>query len=214
MSSIVFDFDGTLVDPSARHYDVYLECAAQFKGTSLSKDVYWSLKREGTDWSDILQASGIASSLKEDYLQSFIPLIESASYLDKDELFSDSIDILEYFKNKYKLYLISLRRDEDALLDQLYSLGINSMFEKVFTGHSDSKEGSLIKKADIIKEYNIKDVIIIGDSESEIVAAKKLGAPSVVVTTGVRSRGYLERYKPDYIVDRLTEVKALPIFRA
>ena len=44
------------------------------------------------------------------------------------------------------------------------------MFEKILSGHSDTKEGTLLKKADIVRQTvdNPSEIVIIGDTEADM----------------------------------------------
>ena len=145
--NIFIDFDGTLVDIAPRHYRVYKECVEKMGGTPLDRKKYWELKRDNISWNELLPMSGLEVNNRDDYFKLFIDRIESLEELYRDELFVDSLSTLKkLFSNDNKLYLLSLRRNSDALDKQIEKLGIGCFFEKILSGHSDTKEGTLLKK--------------------------------------------------------------------
>ncbi len=207
--NIFIDFDGTLVDIAPRHYRVYKKCVEKMGGTPLDQKKYWELKRDNISWDELLSMSGLEASKKGDYLKLFIDRIESLEELYRDELFVDSLSALKKLSsNDNKLYLLSLRRNSDALDKQIEKLGIGCFFEKILSGHSDTKEGTLLKKADIIKQTidNPGDSIIIGDTEADVSAAQQLNATSIALLSGIRSKEFLKSMEPDYLVDGIGDV--------
>ena len=207
--NIFIDFDGTLVDIAPRHYRVYRKCVEKMGGTPLDRKKYWELKRDNISWNELLLISGLEINNKDDYLELFIDRIESLEELYRDELFVDSLSALKKLSsNDNKLYLLSLRRNSDALDKQIEKLGIECFFEEILSGHSDTKEGTLLKKADIIKQTidNPKDSIIVGDTEADVAAAQQLNATSIALLSGIRSKKFLKSMEPDYLVDGIGDV--------
>ena len=197
--NIFIDFDGTLVDIAPRHYRVYKKCVEKMGGTPLDRKKYWELKRDNISWNELLPMSGLEVNNRGDYLELFIDRIESLEELYRDELFVDSLSTL---------YLLSLRRNSDALDKQIEKLGIGCFFEKILSGHSDTKEGTLLKKADIIKQTidNPEDSIIVGDTEADVSAAQQLNATSIALLSGIRSKEFLKSMEPDYLVAGIGDV--------
>lgn len=207
--NIFIDFDGTLVDIAPRHYRVYKKCVEKMGGTPLDRKKYWELKRDNISWNELLPMSGLEVNNRDDYLKLFIDRIESLEELYRDELFVDSLSTLKKLSsNGNKLYLLSLRRNSDALDKQIEKLGIGCFFEKILSGHSDTKEGTLLKKADIIKQTidNPEDSIIVGDTEADVTAAQQLNATSIALLSGIRSKEFLKSMEPDYLVDGIGDV--------
>lgn len=207
--NIFIDFDGTLVDIAPRHYRVYKKCVEKMGGTPLDRKKYWELKRDNISWNELLPMSGLEVNNRDDYLKLFIDRIELLEELYRDELFVDSLSTLKKLSsNGNKLYLLSLRRNSDALDKQIEKLGIGRFFEKILSGHSDTKEGTLLKKADIVKQAidNPEDSIIIGDTEADVAAAQQLNATSIALLSGIRSKEFLKSMEPDYLVDGIGDV--------
>ena len=207
--NIFIDFDGTLVDIAPRHYRVYRKCVEKMGGTPLDRKKYWELKRDNISWNELLLISGLEINNRDDYLELFIDRIESLEELYRDELFVDSLSALKKLSsNDNKLYLLSLRRNSDALDKQIEKLGIECFFEEILSGHSDTKEGTLLKKADIIKQTidNPEDSIIVGDTEADVAAAQQLNATSIALLSGIRSKKFLKSMEPDYLVDGIGDV--------
>jgi len=205
---LFIDFDGTLADISRRHYAVYSTCLKEFGGTPLSQSSYWALKRDDTSWATILAKSGLDPEVEAAFLQGFIPLIESKEMLGMDTLLPGAKRFLEEASSIGTLWLVSLRRNREQLLWQLDQLGITGYFKAVLTGHSETKEGVLLKKAEEISRATTVDSndIIIGDTDSEIAAGTQLGIRSFAVDTGIRSTTFLTSKHPTVLLHSLGDV--------
>ena len=167
------------------------------------------MKRANLSWDKLLLLSGLSIDEKDRYFKLFIDRIESQEELGADELFKDSLRTLEQLRaNDNKLYLLSLRRNADALDWQIEHLGIRHLFEKILSGHSDTKEGTLLKKADIVRQTvdNPSEVVIIGDTEADIAAAQQLGATSIALMSGIRNEEFLSAMHPNHLVDGIGNV--------
>lgn len=211
--NIFVDLDGTLIDIKSRHYFVYCECVKKFRGQPLAIELYWRMKRDDEKWHEILKKSSITEENEGVFLKEFIKLVEDPDVLAQDTLFGDSIDTLQNLSKTHQLFLLSLRRDDTALRNQVASLGIDGYFMGILSGHSDTKAESLEKKADVVKSAGLSGqrLLLIGDTEADIVAAQSLGAPCIAVTTGIRSPEILATYRPDKIVSAISEVLSLSI---
>ena len=172
------------------------------------------MKRANLSWDKLLPLSGLSIDEKDRYLKLFIDRIESQEELGADELFKDSLRTLEQLRaNNNKLYLLSLRRNADALDWQIEYLGIRHLFEKILSGHSDTKEGTLLKKADIVRQTvdNPSEVVIIGDTEADVAAAQQLGATSIALLSGIRNEEFLSAMCPNYLVDGIGYVNNIKL---
>lgn len=172
------------------------------------------MKRANLSWDKLLPLSGLSIDEKDRYLKLFIDRIESQEELGADELFKDSLRTLEQLRaNGNKLYLLSLRRNANALDWQIEHLGIRRLFEKILSGHSDTKEGTLLKKADIVRQTvdNPSEVVIIGDTEADVAAAQQLGATSIALLSGIRNEEFLSAMCPNYLVDGIGDVNKIKL---
>ena len=184
---------------------MYEECVKALGGTPLDKEEYWEMKRANLSWDKLLPLSGLIIDEKDRYLKLFIDRIESQEELGADELFKDSLRTLEQLRaNNNKLYLLSLRRNADALDWQIEHLGIRHLFEKILSGHSDTKEGTLLKKADIVRQT-------VDNPSEDVAAAQQLGATSIALLSGIRNEEFLSAMCPNYLVDGIGDVNNIKL---
>lgn len=202
------DLDGTLIDISTRHYKVYSELVNSFKGNAVDKATYWDLKRKKTKWIELLPMSSLPATLESDFLSAFISKIEDVSYLEIDKPFEGVFESLDLLKQKHQLYLVSLRRNENNLKQELAWLGLQSHFDEVLSGHSEN-DGYDVKIALIKERLRGEAGAIIGDTEADIVAGKELGLTTIAVTSGIRDEQFLTELKPDYLVASFAKAATL-----
>lgn len=205
---IFCDLDGTLIDVSVRHYKVYCDVVELFSGSQLSRDKYWSHKRNKNTWEDILKISKISEKSKDNFLQEFIKKIEDPIYLSYDELFEGAVETLKYFSKSNNCYLVSLRRNQANLKEQLVKLDIDSYFKKVLSGHSEN-DGYDVKIELIKNELTDEENIIIGDTEADIITGKKLNMITVATLSGLRDSQFLSNLEPDYMIDTIADIRKL-----
>lgn len=74
-------------------------------------------------------------------------------------------------------------------------------------GHSNKAKG--IRSALDQLKVGATEALYVGDTIDDIVSAREIGIPVAAVTTGVFTREELEKAKPTYIIDSLTEVESL-----
>lgn len=208
---VFFDLDGTLLDVSVRNYRVYSELVTEAGGTPLDKDIYWNLKRKKAKWPELLPKSRLSPAIEKEFLDKFIARIEAPEYLELDELFPESQNVLQEVSSRFNCRLVSLRRNESNLRRQLERLAIADYFTKVLSGHSESD--GYDKKIALIKgELGADRGIIIGDTEADIVTGKTLGMIAVALTSGIRDAQFLNALEPDYIIDGIGQLTSLPMF--
>jgi phosphoglycolate phosphatase len=203
---IFFDLDGTLIDVSVRHHKVYSELVMSYGGTSLPQSTYWDLKRNKITWPEILEKSGLSSTLVPAFLNSFINIIESPDYLKLDVLFSDTIPTLQTLALQNDCFLVSLRRNHENFVAEISWLGLDKFFNKVLTGHSEND--GYDKKIELISEVLEKgeEALIVGDTEADIITGKNLGLKTVAVLSGIRDREILESLEPDFIINDIRDL--------
>ncbi len=203
---IFFDLDGTISDPSARHYRVYREVVSELKGRPLAQNKYWALKRAKTSWAHILADSGLSLDSLDEFLALFREKIENVDYLKLDTLLPGAVDIVKSLSMHQSCYLVSLRRNRENLIQEITWLGLDTYFKKVLTGHSES-DGS-DKKIEIISNELLPNerAIIIGDTEADIKTGKQLGLITIGVLSGLRDKTFIDAQKPDFVVNSLIEL--------
>ncbi|RKX46052.1 MAG: hypothetical protein DRP27_02480 [Thermotogae bacterium] len=187
MATIFLDFDGTLVDVMPRFHAIFSDYLVMkgFSPPTLSE--YRRLKRLHNYDPEIFKALNIDVAW-EDYGEWKVNRVESTSYLCLDKLIGEPHYVVERLRDRgYSVVLLSARRIRENLLTELEWLKISGLFDDVLVTEDykiDSKARKLAKIAE-------NGDIIVGDSETELTAAKELGIRHFGVTTGLRSVEFL-----------------------
>lgn len=206
-STIFFDLDGTILDVSERIYNVYKKILEKYDKKFLSKKEYIKLKQEKKPVLEILKRTNAEGIIKQ-FGGEWIKNIEKEEFLALDKLQSLARKFLIKVSKKYKLVLVTLRHNSDNLKKELEDKKISNIFDKVLAKSGNGvKEKWKIKYNLIRKEKYLSGSVIVGDTETEIMAGKKLGLKTIAVMNGMRSGNYLKKYEPDCLVKKLWEIK-------
>lgn len=214
--TVFFDFDGTLVDVKYKYYKIYTDFIALHNGIAMDIDIFWDMKRSMAAADLICIKSGIDTGDGEAFKQFTRENIEKDEYLALDVLFDDTLDVLHYLKeNHVDINIISMRRNDPALKNQVNKLGLSNVISQIYTPHkilgTNIIEGDPNSKSHAISVLgkNAEKSVLIGDTGTDLNSARHLGWQSVAVLTGLRNRAELERYGPDYIIEKLTDFKEI-----
>ncbi|MEN8688055.1 MAG: HAD hydrolase-like protein [Desulfuromonadales bacterium] len=206
---IYFDFDGTLVDVQNKYYAVYSSYVSRFAGTFLDRCEFWKLKRTRSGDAQILYQSGLGHqpvSLFRDYIRD---QIETSRYLQEDQLFPEVEHVLGQLCMQHRCRIISARRNKRIFLEQIEQLGVRKYFDQVLVAPTQGSGGQELKaKASAMKSSldSHTEMIIVGDTEEDIISGQQLNMKTVAVTSGLRDRPYLETLSPDHILASVTEL--------
>jgi phosphoglycolate phosphatase len=182
---------------------------AAFGGRPLDARRYWTLKRRGARWAELLARSAVAAGREDAFLERFVARIEAPEQLRLDRLFPGVPAMLEALRLRGdRLLLLSLRRSPAALLRQVHDLGVAGAFERVCSGQAHA-EGPR-SKVHLIRQAGItRPAAVVGDTEADVVAARRLGLTAVGVCGGLRTGGYLRRAGADVVLDGVGQLPAI-----
>ncbi len=204
MRNIIFDLDGTLINISERYYVAHLRAAKLSKINPLSKEEYWDKKRGKITEAKILNKN--RNSLTFKWYESFrINFLESKDILKLDKLFFWVHPLLQSLMKKNNLYLITLRRNREQLIQELKNFKILSYFKNIFS--DSAKDNPTLVKLTLAKQILAIDEsdLLIGDTEVDIDTAKALGINSVAVCSGIRTKDILSKNNPTFLVKNAYE---------
>ena len=135
--------------------------------------------------------------------------IENARYLKLDKISQGLKKMLLDLKDDYRLVLFTLRKHPSRLFEQLKKKGVDKIFNKILLAPAKNSQPKWESKSKIIRQrgnYNKKSVIV-GDTETDILAGKSLGLKTIAVVNGMRNRNFLKKYKPDVLIDDFLKLK-------
>lgn len=202
MSTIWFDFDGTLVNVKKRYVAVHKKICAQINITPLNDNDYWAYRCEGVSTLEILKKINA-----EKYFQTYVDLrnqhIESEEFLHLDSKQVNLDSVLQFLTPKYSLSILSGRSNYKNLVKQLQWLNILSHFNEILTV---SPFGDCKEKCEILTQRSKADDIIVGDTPKDILAGNGAGIKTIAITEGMATITKLKESKPNRIIIDLGEL--------
>jgi len=193
----LIDLDGTILNFWDRYYSIF----DNFLYNILSKPEYILMRREGISEEMILNLMGIMDT--EKYLEWRMERIESEHYLSFDILFN-----IEKLKQFDRRILITYRKNRKNLENQLKKLKIHDFFDEIITPENITHPAVPVNifKFEMIRKYRENHSIVIGDTETDIISAKRNKIFSIGVLSGMTNRVCMQNINPDKIINNINEL--------
>lgn len=207
ISTLVIDLDGTLLDVRRRLTACYRDVCLGLGLEPLPADEYWALKREACDSRQLLARSGDASGEFYDrFLQAWLQKVEGEAYLAMDTLQPAAAERLALWTaGGCTLVLATMRQSRSRVLRQLGGLGVLCFFRGiVISSYRDGALGKARQVAEVVD--NPRSCLWVGDTESDVDAARHFGCRSWAVASGLRTRDYLAALRPDFLSEHIGDV--------
>ncbi|MGM7682535.1 HAD hydrolase-like protein [Cytobacillus sp. Hm23] len=198
---VIFDFDGTLVKSRDLAVSLFNELSSKYGYRKMSKDdvEYMSTlsikercKMLGVSW---YKLPLVVYDMKSNYNARINELIvvEGIKHL-----------LMNLKERKYKMDIISSNNEENI---RTFLIENNiDVFDNVFCTKSLFQKNITLKKLLQRLELKNSEVLYICDEIRDIPPCKELGVKSVAVTWGYDARQSLEMERPDFIINKPTEL--------
>ena len=207
--TIVFDFNGTIIDDAWYTKDVLNEMLTMQGHKTVTLDEYrtyftfpvfdyykkvgFVLPPEGKD-----DFEALAKYFVRRYREGF----------DAVKVFPDLHDFVKSFEGKKNLILLSATKQNELLL-QTKMVGVDKYFDNII-GTSDEYASG---KAGVAKNFfsktrlDLSKTLFIGDTLHDAEVAKELGADIILISRGHQTKEVLENGTDALILDSLEEAK-------
>jgi len=188
---ICFDLDGTLIDSKVTILKSTVETLRALNiEASLPEDKF--IPMIGMHFIDIFDEFNIDVP---DF-NKFISIYKSLyfNFIDDSIPFSGAAEVLKHFNERgIKTSLLTTKAQDQARRNGV--------------AHKPSAEPLLI----ICDELGIQpsETLMVGDTELDIICGKNAGALSCGVSYGYRTEKNLKEYKPDFLINDISELKNL-----
>ena len=206
ISTIIFDFDGTIADTLPFSFQKFLEIAKLLKIDDLSdQEIIKEIRSKS--YQELLNGSFKRAWLKLPYVVKMIKnmQIELEKEIPNIKFFPGVKKLLYNLrKDGYKLAIISSNRIEN--IDKFIKHNDLDIFDFVH-GKTDlfGKAGYLGKFLDDF-DLDSSEVIYVGDEIRDVEACKKAGIKIIGVSWGLHTVEALKKAGVDYIVKKPSEV--------
>jgi phosphoglycolate phosphatase len=215
IKALIFDIDGTLVDSFETYYGVFNSGIADYNIGKVSRDVLRKLLAKNLSLREILQRVfplPIDDVTYETCRETIIRLYREAE-LEGVKSFPGTEELFRYVKGMgIKIGIATGRMStvEDEWI-RFTRLGLHSFISAIVT----SREVRQRKPApDVIIEcarrldVPPRQCVVIGDTESDIVASRTAGAIAVAVTTGHEGEEVLRKAEPAIVLKSINDLVA------
>ncbi len=201
-----FDLDGTLVDSNKTIYETTAFTLNKLNiKFNIDRDLFTA--KIGQHFNDIFKAFNIHISSFDEFIT-----IYKANYFEQmqySKLYDGVEKTLAELKDrdiKISLLTTKVQDQADRIIDYF---NLRKYFDLVM----GRREGIAYKPSPeplqiICKELNVnlKNTIMIGDTEMDILCGKNAGGFTCGVSYGYRTKELLELEQPDFIVDRINKI--------
>ncbi len=213
---IFFDINGTIIMRDQRtdlpYYQAIDKCLGLTDGMA---GVDNSARSDQAVFREVLRNHHIAYSgaLWQNFLAVFGDCLKS---FQTSNIWRQNVDVVPFIKklanSKHHLALLSGEL-EIAARFKLQKIGVWQYFSSGGFGDDDLTRFGIaevaLKKATALYGNDFDDIFVIGDTLLDIKTARHIGAKIISITTGSNSRAELAELKPDYLIDRFSEVERL-----
>jgi phosphoglycolate phosphatase-like HAD superfamily hydrolase len=207
---ICFDLDGTLVKSDTTIYKATLKTLEHLniKG-EIEEDKF--IEIIGMHFIDIFKRF----NLNVPDFQKFIGIYKILyfDFIDESKVYPGVEDTLSFLKNGRDLKISLLTtKGQDQAEKIINHFKLSKYFNCVMgrregIAHKPSAEPLLFICNEL--EIDVKDTMIVGDTELDVLCGKNAGAITCGVTYGYRTRESLKENSPDYLVNNFSEIKSL-----
>ena len=213
---IITDFDGPIMDLSDRYYHVYQLCLEQVRSPNqsirlLTKEEFWTYKRAQIPEQQVGVESGLTAAQSEVFKNLRDRTAHQLQYLSFDRVVPGSIETLaQIHASGVELIVMTLRRTcelnaafQQYGLDRFFPLNCRYCLADDYRKQGDIKDKTQLMAQALAELKSEPNTWMIGDTETDIIAAQTHGIRAIGVLSGIRNLDRLEQYQPDKIVDNL-----------
>ena len=199
---ILFDYDGVIVDSMLLNLEV-VSSVLEKLGYYDFPTIEFCRDAECISFEAWARKIGV----REDQLPEYIRGIHEGVVLGAPNLllFDGMRELLRSLSEQYVLGVITASTSE-AARKFFNHHGIDNCFSYVVGGEEGGSKSVKISKIVEETESQVESVFYVGDAGTDVQQGKLAGVKTIAVTWGFQGKSRLDREKPDFIVDSVSEL--------
>jgi phosphoglycolate phosphatase len=204
MALVIFDYDGVLADTLDDLLQFGQEACSQLGVKHLvTKDDLSSLEVMS------FAAYGRACEVPEHLVDEFVKICLNL-FAEKESppaIFKDLSNVISYLSVHHKIAIVTTNTSQNVNTF-LIKHGLESHIDAVYGVDSPGSKAQkiLMARNQLLEDRQQESVFMVGDSLSDILAAKEASVISVAVTWGHQGLEHLLRGNPDYVISSPCEL--------
>lgn len=198
MALIIFDYDGVLADT--------LEDLLQFGQEACNQlGVRHVVTKDDLNNLEVMSFAtyGRACEVPEHLINEFVKICLNffAEKKSPPAIFTGLSDVVRYLSVSHRIAIVTTNSSQNVNAF-LVKHGLDGLIHAIYGVDSPGSKAQKIAMARnrLLKSGKQESVFMVGDSLSDVLAAKEVSVTSIAVTWGHQSLENLLRAKPDYIV--------------
>jgi len=197
--TLIFDFDGTLVDTYQMVINAINHFAYEYKYDEILDAEWWR-------WRDIKNIISKDLKLKLRQLPSYIYKVKKEFHRHAESIvfFNGIIDVLDQLKDNFQLGILSSSKSET--IEQTLKKYNVDCFDFVCWDSGFFWKHRKLKKLCREQKLDARNIIYIGDEVRDIKASKRFGIQNISVTWWFATPNLLKSYEPTFLVDEVVEL--------
>lgn len=196
IKNIVFDFDGTIADSTEGVLKFVNDNHQKYGFKKLSEKKVNFLKSKGSKY--VINYLKIPKH-KIPFLLKDVR-IELGKVLENTRPYKGISVIIKKLYTNFKLGILTSNSKENV--EKFLVKNKLEYFDFIYHGSSLFGKDKMLKKMFREKKLIKNETIYVGDEDRDIKAAKKVSIKSAAVTWGFNSRKLLQSTKPDFLIDK------------
>jgi phosphoglycolate phosphatase len=200
---IIFDLDGTLVDSKTEIYLAFDKVVKRNNLIHVDENLIFSLI--GVHPKEFFKHAGVDEIESDFYVSEFRQNLVVSEFKNTF-LFKDSRELLELLKDLGKRTAIATTKPTHLARQLCDAVGITHLLDHIQgTDDKDVKPNpAVIFKC--LEKIDFQNVVMVGDTEDDINAAKAAKIDSIALNHGSRTLAILEFSQPTFLMDNISEL--------
>lgn len=208
-SHLLFDWDGCLAQTLQIHMTAYQQTFAEYQLYPSDEDV---ARKVFGDWEGALNV-GLQRGDLDPFVTTYLDRVNQ--HFSDAELYPGAFEVVEHFSHTDKKLVLVTSSTGKHVYPALQKKSMQSLFDQVLvaedvTHHKPNRE--IIDKALSLTSGSTDHAIIIGDSKSDLGAARNAGIDSVLFFPPEHTLFYdkeklIAEYQPTFVIERLVELR-------